>query len=280
MIGDSLIFNGKSLQQSEHLSDIDLLLGSNFIYARINATDYMGLFLPEVVEICEWSYRVMYGEDFGLDVVSIRRDIGNLLIENSYPMGGSVVMLYLFPSAVDANTLKPIEKSYILSCREQLLYSGYTNWHSGVVAEILPYDIPFAYHQTSASLAAHRYAEDYVRRRGAHIALCENSAGVVVSASEYPLFGVEGREVRIAPLSCGVPDSIERVIAIKAAHHLGLNIVEYPHSSDEFAKYDEMFYVTPQGVISIVECRGGVHPNIIGRKIGEELQRMSLMTAK
>ena len=185
-------------------------------------------------------------------------------------------MLYLFPNNVDPSTRMPIKKSYILSCREQLLYTGYTNWHAGVIADILPYDIPFAYHQTSASLTAHKYAEDYVRRRGAHIVLRENTDNIVVSASEYPLFGVVGREVRIAPLSCGMPDSIERVIAITAANSLGLNVVEYPHTKAEFTNYDEIFYVTPQGVTSIVECEGSVYPNIIGRKVGDELHRMSL----
>ncbi len=276
MKGDSLSFNGMLLRQPKQLSNIDMLLGSNFIYARIHAIDYKGLFLRDIIEICEWSYRVLYGVSFGLDVRSISEEIEELLIENNYPMGSAVVMLYLFPNRIDVNTRKPIDKSYILSCREQLLYTGFTNWHIGVVADILPYDIPFAYHQTSASLTAHKYAEDYVQRRGAHIVLRENVNNVVVSASEYPLFGVVGREVRIAPMSCGIPDSIERVVTINAAYRLGINVIEYPHTKDDIANYDELFYVTPQGVTSIIECEGKVYPNIIGRKVGDELHRISL----
>lgn len=280
MKSDSLSFNGTLLQQPEQLSSIDMLLGTNYIYSRIHTIDHKGLFLREVVEICEWSYQTMYGARFGLDFRTIERDIENLLVDNRYPMGSAAVMLYLFPTNIDANTRMPVEKSYILSCREQLLYVGYQNWHSGVIAEILPYDIPFGSHQTSASLTAHKYAEDYVRRRGVHIVLRENSDDIVVSASEYPLFGVVGREIRTAPLSCGVPDSIERVITISVANSLGLNVVEVKHTKEEVTRYDEMFYVTPQGVTSIVECDGYIYPNIIGHKIGDELEMISFDSSR
>ena len=280
MRGDSLSFNGELINSSETLSDIDKLLGGNFIYARIHVMDYNCLYLEESIEICEWSYRMMYGVGFGLDVASIRSEIKSLLIDNNYPMGSATVVLYIFPDSVDPCTRDTVERFHILSCREQLLYSGYTNWHSGVVADVLPYDIPFSYHQTSASLTAHRYAEDYARRRGAYIALRESSANIVVSASEYPLFGVVGREIRIASLNCGASDSIERVLTLSAASRLGLTIVEYPHTRIDLKRYDELFYVNSQGIVSIVECEGIVYPNIIGRKIGSELERLSLSPIK
>lgn len=280
MRGDAISVNGELIRQSDQLSDIDTLLTSNFIYTRIHTIDYKGLFLNEAIEICEWSYRMMYGSGFGLNVERVKADIKTLLVDNRYPMGSATIMLYLFPDSVDAHTQIASNRSYMLSCREQLLYVGYTNWHSGLIANILPYDVPFAYHQTSASLTAHKYAEDYVRRSGAHIALRESSDNVIVSASEYPLFGVVGREIRTAPLSAGVSDSIERLITINAAHNLGLDIVEYPSTKGEILKYDEMFYVTPQGVSSVVECEGNVYPNIIGRKIGDELEKISLNSTK
>lgn len=276
MRGDSLFFNGKQIKLPKQTHDINALLGSNFIYTRIHTIDHQCLLLSEIIEICEWSYRAMYGSIFGLDAALIRTEVQTLLIDNNYPMGSAVIMLYLLPNITDTDSLKPIDRSYILSCREQLLYTGYTNWHSGAIADILPYDIPFALHQTAASLTSHKYAEEYVKRIGAHIVLRENRDNIITSASEYPLFGVVGREVRIAPLSCGTPDSIERIITINAAESLGLDIAEYPHTKSDITQYDEIFYVTPQGVRSIIECEGAVYPNIIGRKIGDELHRISL----
>lgn len=269
---DAVSINGEILTPEHKLFNVDYITDKNYIYTRIHTIDRKTIQLKKTLNICEWSFNMIYGSPFYLDHQVIEAGIQNLLIKNYYPSGSVEIILHLIPSEHDLCGSGSNERFWILSCSRQLLYKGYTWWHAKVKALVIQYDIPFPFHQTAASLTTHKYAEGYAKKNDAQIAIREDKNNILTTASEYPLFGFKNGTLYTTPINVGLSNSIEREIIIECAKKLDIIVTEEPLRREDIWSYEELFYVTSQGVHSISECEGTPFTSTIGRNIGEEMQ--------
>jgi len=277
---DAVSINVEILTPEHSVFNVNSIANRNYIYTRIHTIDRKAILLKKVLDICKWSFNMMYESSFDLDHQAVAIDIENLLIKNHYPSGSVEVILHLIPSEKDVCGSGSNERFWMLSCGRQLLYRGYTWWHTKVKAQIIQYDIPFSFHQTAASLTTHKYAEGYAQKSDAQIVIREDKNDILISASEYPLFGVKDNTLYTTPINVGLSDSLERDLTIVCAKKLDIKISEVPLKREDIWSYEELFYVTSQGVHSISECEGTPFPSNIGRNIGEAMQECchSLLT--
>lgn len=272
MKGDAVSYDGKLVRWgSAGAPDAELLPGSDFIYQRLHVLERNVLQADAHIEIAELSYNALYGGTTGLTPQALAAEAAALLEANRYIAASAAVTLYLMPDAAGGDL-----PHRLLVVSEQLLYRGYTLWHKQMRAIITPYEVPFTVHRTGTSLAAHRYAEGYARRKGADVTLVENFQGVLTGAGEYPLFAVAGNEVLTSPFDAGVPESVERRLGIEAAEKAGLILLEQPIERGRLDRFDELFYVTPQGIVSIGSVENRLHPNSMATRIATAMEHIRL----
>lgn len=265
MKGDLISINGKLHRPEEVPIPFDRLMASNFVYQRIHAMGQRGLQAPAHAELAETAYRSLYGAGSGITENSLREEMSALLAANRYMQGSISVMLYLLP---DENG-KPLR---ILSCEKQLLYKGYTLWHRGEKAVILPYEYPFPHFKTAMSLAAGTYAAQYAHTKGAEIAIAENHAGVLYGAGDEPLFAVIGNDALTTPVGQGACDSVERRLALAACEQADKRVVETALTKELLGEYQELFIATTGGITSVKECGGNIYPNSTAHKVAEAME--------
>ena len=266
MSGDKICVNGTLVEPANVGQSIDALLSGNFIYQKIHTLGHKVLYRDLHIEIADASYTALYGRDAALSQEMLDRDIALLLRENRYPTGSNLVVLYLLPPKDEGEP--PIR---LLSCEEQMLYKGYVLWHKSFDTLITPYEYPFPLHSTAVSLACHTYAQRYARRKGMDAAVTENYSGILTGMGEHPLFALRGNEVCTTAIDSGAADSVERRIGIAACEAAGLLVLEQPIEKAQVKAFDEMFAVTPQGIISLRSCAGRTFPNTMARNIAARL---------
>ena len=271
MSRDKVSLNGKFVPFEEAGFAPEYLLGVNFVYQKLHALSYETLQANAHVEIAEVSYNALYGQPAGISRTDLESDVRSLLLANRYPAASNQLILYLVPPEKGAGV-----PSRLLVCEKQLLYKGYTIWHSGLKALTVPYDYPFPEHKTAASLAAHNCALEYALRKGSQAAICENRDGIAVGVGENPLFALTGEKVFTTPIECGAAESVERRMGIAACQRAGLAVFDEPVECGSLASFDELFTVTPQGVISIAECGGKLFPHSMAKKIADHMTAIKL----
>jgi branched-subunit amino acid aminotransferase/4-amino-4-deoxychorismate lyase len=244
-------------------------LSANFVYQKIHALARKPLHAGAHAELLETSYKTLYGSLPGLTARMLEEDAQALLAANRYPEGSVQLMVYLFPD--EGGAKDPLR---IISCEKQLLYKGYTLWHAREKAVALPYEYPFPHFQTAVSLAAHSYAANYARRKGAGCVISENSHGVMYSAGETPLFAARGNEIVTPGIGDGACDSVERRLGIAAAEKAGYLLEEIPVTRAELSGYQELFTVATGGVTAIGECSGNIYSHSAAARIAEMMSRL------
>lgn len=268
MKGDLISINGEITTAGKAEFDPVAVLGANFIYQRIHTLAHVPLQCVAHTEIAEMSYKALYGTPTGISAGVLEKEIKDILTANRYSIASNQVILYLFPPAADAPPTR------VLCCEKPLLYKGYAMQHTGLTAVVTPYEYPFAPHKTAISLAAHTYAENYARRMGADAAIAENYAGTLTGLGENPLFAVVRNTVLTTSIDDGAAESVERRLAITAGREASLEVVETPLKSEFINDYDELFTVTPQGIVSVRSCGDLVLPHSMAKNLAGWMKKM------
>lgn len=256
MINDLICYNGKMSKWSDIEFHPDYLLSTNYVYQKIHAFEHIPLHCELHIEIANNSYTELYGQQLGLTPEVLTKEVKQLLSHNRYPLGSALVMLYIFPP--QRGTQQPTR---ILSCERQLLYKRYVLWHSPMKGIVLEYEPAFLAHKCASSLNAHSYAESYARLNSADVVITENRDGIITSVGEHPFFAVREKRVYTSPIADGAVDSVERRIGISACGKWGNGITQVPIYSKTISQFEEMFFITPQGIVSIGELDGRLYPN-------------------
>lgn len=266
---ETISYNGKLTQWGDLPFTIDELLSSNFLYQKIHTIERKPLHLKSHIELLKEGYKKLYGVSVELDVDELRLEIERLLVENRYHRGSVLVVIYLFPPQADG------EIPRIMSCERQLLYMGYTLWHTAMKAVVATYDVSLNQHQSASSLSAHSYSKLYATRKGADVAMTANRGGEITSVGEYPFFGVDDMTLYTPSFDDGAADSIERRLGVRAAQNTNRKVIEQPILLEQLKELDEMFYITPQGVVSIGWYDGHLLPNSAAASIATELNNLT-----
>lgn len=275
MKGDLVCLDGRITEFGKAVPDPDALLSANFIYQKIHVLGRTTLHAAWHAEIAEVSYGALYGREAAGSPEALRpgavsaevleQEVRALLDANRYPQASTLVTLYLIPSESG-------EPQRLLSCERQLLYKGYAMWHTGLRCAVVPYEYPFAPHKTAVSLAAHTYAAGYARRKGFDAAVAENGAGVLTGLGESPLFAGVRNTVVTTPIDDGAADSVERRFGIAVCEDMGLAVAEHPLESAHLGEFEELFAVTPQGIVSVREIGGRLLPHSLAKTIAERMK--------
>lgn len=269
MKGDLISCNGKIIKPEEVALSTDYIMSVNFVYQKIHALAHKPLYSHAHAELLETSFSILYGLNTGLSAGMIEEEVEALLTANRYPAGSVQITIYIIPD--ENGTGKPTR---IISCEKQLLYKGYTLWHTAEKAVVLPYECPFRHFKTAASLSAHTYAASYARGKGANCIISENPDGTLYSAGETPLFAVIGKTIITPGIGDGACDSIERRLGMIAAGNAGFNLEENPIHHTALNEYQELFTVTTGGVTSIGECDGNIYSHSTAGKVAAEMDRL------
>ena len=267
MQGDRICIDGVLRAEDELRFDPDRVLSQGYLYQRIHTFEHRPLHIATHLRLIQKSYRILYGIELALDEETLRQEIALTLRENRYPEVSNLVTLYLFA---------PREKrpgSRMISCTETFVYPGYTLWHSRLRACTLPYDYPFPEHETALSRIAHTFAQGYALRTGCDLALTENGSGVVTGAGENPLFAVFDNRVLTTSIENGAAESLWRHLGIRLCQEAALEVEESALTEEMLKRCDELFCMTPQGVVSLKEWNGRLGFNIVAEKTGAILDR-------
>lgn len=269
MKGDLISVNGKLCRPGDVGISPDSLLSVNFVYQRMHAIGHRILHASTHAGLACTAYATLYGTTCRLSADTLRHEAATLLEANRYHQGSVAVMLYLFPGDDD----RPLR---IISCERQLLYKGYALWHNAEKAVILPYECPFAHFSTAVSLAAGTFASQYARRKGAGVAIAENTAGILYGSGGGPLFAVIGNDVITTPVGQGACDCVERRLVASVCETAGKRLVEAGLTRGVLAEYQELFVATTSGITCIHECGGNIYPNSTANRIASLLRKFTM----
>jgi len=270
MQGDKVCFNGIIGVFGEFPSDVEALFSSNYIYQQIHTLGHRPLHLAAHLEIAERSYQKLYGGDPALNEETVYGEIEETLAANRYPHISNLVTLYLFPPAKPEGT--PVR---LVVCTEPMLYKGYVLWHTRPRAVLRAYDYLGAGHSTALARISHRHVANDVRNEGFDVAV-RSLQGWLMDAEGWPLFAVRNGRAFTTPLSAGATDSVPRRIGYRLCEMAGVECEGEEVAAAELSLYDELFYVTPQGIVSLLSCNEHLLYNLATLRIAAVMERMDL----
>ena len=250
------------------LPDMERFFTSNYIYQPIHTLEHRPLHLGAHLEIAGRSYRELYGSDPTLEEEEVRNEIEKMLEEKRYPRISNLVTLYLFPPA------KPWEAPVrLITCVESMLYKGYVLWHTRPQAVIRAYDYPDGGHPTALARISHRHVSYRARCEGFEVAV-RSSGGLLMDAEGWPLFAVRDGRVFITPLSAGATDSVPRRIGYRLCELAGVECTGQDIAEVELSHYEELFYLTPQGIVSLLSCGKHLLYNLVTLRLAAAMERI------
>lgn len=235
---------------------LNYLRTENYIYQNIRTYKYAPIFLSEHIKIIDSILRDMYGISFAHSSERITSDIGQLLKANHFHNRSNVVTLYAFPNG-----------DYMIEHNQQLYYDNFEIWHKKPDLEIFPCEYLFMGYTTAISKITCKYADKFVEKNGADIAVIENSQGILTNIDDEPLFIVFGNEVITSPLEAGIVNSLMRQLIIEACTQAQLRLFQTPITRDMLKQCDEAFTASPQGIIAIRRWREKSYFNLTPGKL-------------
>lgn len=227
MSGDKICLNGKIVEANELLTDINLLLSSNYIYQDILTIGYESYLLSHHIDIVK---SFIYTSEYQLN-----QAISATLKENNYPATRTVVRLYLFGS------------DWVIVPLKQLLYNHFTLWHTRVRATTIEYELSSP-NPCGSTLMAHDNAQQIALGAGFDVAIREYNESLF-GVGQYPLFCVKDRVCYTQPLHLGAENNVMRKWAEELIIKSELSMKE--EHIDVKEEFSEMFFATPQGITSI-----------------------------
>lgn len=269
--------NGTFEDSGGRLPD-DLRL-TNAVWQAIAVEHGRALFVAQHIRMTVEACRFLYAFEPQLSEVQLGVYIERLLIHNRMPArGGALVFLVTAPN-LDGGA------DVALLCAGRLLYPGLVQWHQRLKATRVACDGGFASgYSCTSSLVDAGYCLQRARLGGFEAAVrCAHGAMVgldwqVWSADadgldtrsgvgEWPLFGVRGREVFTPSLDSGVADSVWRRLGVRALEQAGVGLHEVALMHDDLETLDELFAITPQGVVGVLHCDGRLLYNMMAEKV-------------
>lgn len=245
-----------------------VLLGNNWVYTTINTLAHKPLHLEAKLRYLCDSYHKLFGTRPEIQASLLTKEIHDLLYYGLYPEGGNTVNLYLIPRSEGG--------CYRLLIHEATTpYEGYgllTVRPRGIIAN---YEVPFEKHQTSVSMTAARFADQYAASHGYDIAIRANRAGTLLSSGDNPLFALRGNTLITTPLDKGARGSAERDLMFRLAEQCGVVVVEEELKVEDAATYEEMMVFTPVGIQSIYSLGDMKLSNIYASLLGKRLTTLS-----
>ncbi len=148
------------------------------------------------------------------------------------------------------------------------LYDGYAFRSITPEAVTVDYDLPLSAAPTSAREAAAQLARLQAELGGAEVAIRCDSAGILRSANDAPLFGIGGHTVLTAPGSTGV----ERELALRAIVAAGLELREEPFGRADLPHLDELFFADHRGITSLSHCDGQPLMTFLAERVAEAME--------
>ena len=246
----------------------DSLLGCNKVYSIINTLGHKPLHLSIKLRYALDSFEALYGIRPTLTVKEVAAEIYSLLHFGLYPEGGNTVIL----------TLEPTKDG---GCSRQIFHRAITPYEGYGLLSIRPratianYEIPFERHQTSISLSAAQFTTHYAGRTQQATALRASRAGVLLSSEDSPLVAVQGFRLLTAPIAEGGRSSAEREILFRLARLAGLEIVEESPLVEDIETYNEIFVMTPVGILSVYSVGEFTLENIYAHILSKHLKALT-----
>lgn len=251
---------------------------TNAAVQAIAVRDGRALFLDEHLALAGEAYRFLFAADLSFSAQVLQAAIGELLAQNRLPArGGALVRLVAAPGDV------------ALVCAGRLLYPGLQIWHQRLRATRVGCDGGFASGVGCVSgLVDAGYCLQLARLggfeaaiRSAHGALTGLCWGVWSGdaegvdarggVGEWPIFGVREGEVFVPSLESGARESVWRRLGLRTLDGMQVRVHQIALLDDDIEALDELFALTPQGVVGVSGCAGRLFYNAMGERMGELL---------
>lgn len=215
--------------------------------------------LREHVAVLREAARTLFGIAYAPDSAQLTARIAAVAARERYPSGVSGFMrIELEPDGTER--LLPAGVS---------LYKGYALRSLTPAGITMQYDTPLTDAPTSAREAAGQLAQQLAERSGAAVAVRCDREGVLLAADEAPLFAVKGRTILTSP----APQSVERMLGLRAAAALGLEVIEHPMEKAALPLLDELFYIDHRGVTALSHCDGHPYMALTAERIAGAMEQ-------
>ncbi|MCC8036345.1 MAG: aminotransferase class IV [Rikenellaceae bacterium] len=240
-----IVIDGKLLPLDRCAEQIAWLAETNHTYRTLHTLAHRPLHPATQLELLSLAYRALFRRELHLEMDTLCENIASLLYRANAPAGSNTVRIAAAP---DPATGEP--RIFILY-EGPLVYSGYRIWHKSVTARPLTYEVPFPAFKTSAGRLCHTFARSFARGEGFDEAITVDYGGYAVSMGDNPLFCISGNGVWVADAEKQSPQSVERLLGIEICTAAHLAITEKALPADSLGEMDEIFAVTPQGIIPV-----------------------------
>lgn len=240
------------------LTDCEATPQGAYLYQTFHLQRGEALRVDEHLGVIDRASRRWFGRPAGCTAAELRTAIGELARALRYPAtASSFVRLRLYDHGLPL--LLPGGVS---------LYDGYALRTLFPAATAVVYDLPFGDDPLStrehAALAARRLAE----LDGAQSFLRIDSAGLVRSCDDAPLFAVEGTRI-VTPSSEG---SVEYALAAEAIRRRGYRLQNAPVPRSELDRFDELFYCDHRGITALGSFDGRPLMHVIAEQVAAQLR--------
>lgn len=267
--GDSIWLNDTLVPSA----DTERLLTGCSIYADVATINYRPLYLTAQLACAASSYETLYGLRPACDVTAIRRRILHLQERNRLPRQGNTLRLFFLPPAVEERTLR--QPDLLIVCAETTICHSYETMSLRPTALLVNYEVPFAGHRTSLSLAADRYMQEFARSKDFHLALHVNRANRLVSCGDYPVGVVREGRLTLPQLPAEAPKSVERRLLEQACSLADLPVETRDLPAEELAEADEVLVFGPHGLHAVLSCSEHYYYNLAARRLDRTLARLT-----
>lgn len=231
-----------------------------YLYQTLHVLDGQCAALAEHLSVLDGWSRQLFGRPFRPDRKALAAQI-TALAAQSVPAGcdrSLFVRLYVPASAEPACRLEVEAVS---------LYRGYDLRSLQPEAVSLQYDIPLADAPTSARDAAEALARQQARLLGASVAVRCDSAGLLRTADDAPLFAIRSTAVYTPP----APHGVERELAMQAVRKAGFELYEEEIDRSRLPRFDELFYVDHRGLTALSRCDGQPYMTLFAERVAKAL---------
>ncbi|MCD8073401.1 MAG: aminotransferase class IV [Alistipes sp.] len=264
-----IIADGRILPLTDCAGELAWLAETNHTYRILHTIAHRPLHLTTQLRLLTLSYSALFRCEPTLDGDALREDIGRLLYRVGAPSGSNTIKL---AAAADPASGKP---RIFIFYQGPLIYPGYRVWHKAVQARTLPYEVPFPAFKTAAGLLCHTFAQSFARSEGYDRVLTVDYRGRVVSAGDNPVFFVAGNVAYTADAESQSPQSVERLMGMEICTAAGLSICEEAPSADSLASMDEIFAVTPQGILPVGAVDKRLYVPTLAKTFGDILEGLA-----
>ncbi|MFR9649531.1 MAG: aminotransferase class IV [Rikenellaceae bacterium] len=185
----------------------------------------------------------------------LAEQIEALLREKRAPLGVSVhIRVELYESGEPSLRIEEIS-----------IYRGYSLRCVEPSATIIPMEIVYMEHSTSASEHISHLERITANQLGADIALRCNSHAEIISANNYPILGVKGGNIYTS--MTGVRSAEMQMLLSIASNYF--KIFNHNINNSELSSYDELLYIDHHGVTSIKRIGNRIYMNAVATALAK-----------